>query len=567
MRSYAFCLLFAIASACRASQASPISTCVTDDDCNAGAVCMDLGDGVRCHAARHAAPDASIPESDAGTEDDAEADAAAGDPLAADPCAEDNGGCAPQVSCETSGKARSCGACPDGYTGDGIGHDGCVDVDECSAGSDDCSAPERCENQLGSFRCGECSDGFRPEGTDRCVARWTQLLGSSGDEYARGVAIDADDHVYVVGSTSGEMAGGHNHGSDDAFLIKYDSDGRWLWSVQLGTAGSEIATDVVVDSHGNVTLFGSTDGSFEGQSNRGGFDLFLARYTAKGKLSWLRQFGSDADDNSASAAIDGDDNLVATGFTEGDLDGHGSAGSSDLFVVIYDAEGEQRYLQQLGTTETDIGTGVAVDLQGNVLVTGETYGDMGSEENAGDVDLFVAKFDSDGEPQWTHQLGTFGADGASAIASVEGGNAYIAGFTSGALGSDEAAGQRDGFVLKYDGAGSEHWTRQLGTSSADSINAVAVDRWGSAYVTGVAGAGLAGESASHGLFVAKYDSAGLREWVRQVSALDSAIDIAIDSEDHAYVVGFTGGDLDGHESAGGSTDAFVVKFDDAGNRL
>jgi len=486
--------------------------------------------------------------------------------LPADPCAIDNGGCAPQVSCKRAGRSRRCGACPEGYSGDGIGAAGCVDVDECSAGTDDCLAPDRCQNLVGGFRCGECAEGFRAEGADRCVPRFTQLLGSAGDEYARGVAIDGEDHIYVVGSTSGDLAG-DNQGQDDAFLIKYDSDGALLWSVQLGTAGDEIATDVVVDRAGEVTLLGSTDGRFEGQSNRGGFDLFLAHYTAGGELSWLRQVGSEADDNGASAAVDGDGNVVATGFTEGDLAGDGSAGSSDVVLVSFDADGEPRYLRQLGTAQTDLGTGVAIDLNGNVLVTGETYGDLASEENAGDVDLFVAKFDSHGAPQWTHELGTFGADGGSAITAVEGSNAYVVGFTTGALGSEQPAGQRDGFVLKYDGGGSEHWTRQLGTGSSDSINAVAVDRWGSAYVAGVAGGALPGESAAHGLFVAKYDSAGVLEWVRQVSALDSALDIAIDSEDHAYVVGFTGADLDGHQTAGGASDGFIVKFDDAGNRL
>jgi hypothetical protein len=564
MRTYALCMLL-IAAACRATQASPISTCVSDDDCKVGAICMDLGDGQRCHADEDVDLDEATDDDERGDQTRDGSDAGS-EQRAADPCARGNGGCAPQVSCTASGRSRSCGDCPEGYSGDGIGADGCEDIDECSAGTDDCSTPERCQNQLGGFRCGDCGDGYRAEGAELCVPRFTQLLGSAGDEYARGVAIDGEDHVYVVGSTSGDLAG-DNHGEDDAFLIKYDSDGALLWRVQLGTAGDEIATDVVVDQAGEVTLLGSTDGTFEGQSNSGGFDLFLAHYTAKGELSWLRQVGSEADDNGASAAVDGDGNVIATGFTEGDLGGDGNAGSSDVVLVSFGPDGEQRYLRQLGTGETDIGTGVAIDLNGNVLVTGETYGDLDSEENAGDVDLFVAKFDSDGDEQWTHQLGTFGADGGSAITTVEGSNAYVVGFTTGALGSEEPAGQRDGFLLKFDGGGSEHWTRQLGTGSSDSINAVAVDRWGSAYVAGVAGGALPGESALHGLFVAKYDSAGVREWVRQVSALDSAVDIAIDSEDHAYVVGFTGGDLDGHESAGGVSDGFIVKFDDAGNRL
>ena len=94
------------------------------------------------------------------------------------------------------------------------------------------------------------------------------------------------------------------------------------------------------------------------------------------------------------------------GFTYKYLEGNTSAGSYDLFVVKYNSSGTKKWTQQLGSSSRDHARGVATDSSGNVYVTGDTYGGVDGNTNAGYNDLFVVKYNSSGTKQWTKQFGS-----------------------------------------------------------------------------------------------------------------------------------------------------------------
>lgn len=111
-------------------------------------------------------------------------------------------------------------------------------------------------------------------------------------------------------------------------------------------------------------------------------------------------------------------------------------------------------------------------------------------------------------PAWTRQLGTSSYDGASDVATDSAGNVYVVGSTNGGLDGNTNSGLYDLFVVKYDSAGLKQWTRQLGTSSDDYTTGVATDSAGNCYVAGGTEGGLDGNTNSNSgysdLFVLKY---------------------------------------------------------------
>ncbi|MCB0111983.1 MAG: hypothetical protein KDE53_38935, partial [Caldilineaceae bacterium] len=174
------------------------------------------------------------------------------------------------------------------------------------------------------------------------------------------------------------------------------------------------------------------------------------------------------------------------------------------------------------------------------------------------------------DPLWVRQFGSAGHDSAQSIA-VDSGSVYIGGDVTETLPGQVSAGARDAFVRKYDLAGSEQWTRQFGTPQDDSVSGVAVSTRG-VYLAGYTAGALAGQSTAGGddSFVRAYDTTGNELWTRQFGsdATDRAAQVA--SHDAAlYVVGDTYGALPGQTniSQQGSSDAFVRKYDLAGNDL
>ena len=88
-----------------------------------------------------------------------------------------------------------------------------------------------------------------------------------------------------------------------------------------------------------------------------------------------------------------------TGYTSGALDGNTSTGSSDIFVVKFNSSGTKQWSSQQGTSSSDSARGIAIDSSRNVYVAGYTLGALDSNNNAGDRDIFVIKFNSDGIKQ------------------------------------------------------------------------------------------------------------------------------------------------------------------------
>ncbi len=264
----------------------------------------------------------------------------------------------------------------------------------------------------------------------------------------------------------------------------------------------------------------------------------------------------DAGDWGHAIATDSNANVFIAGTTEGFLDGNAFYGKSDFFLIKYDSTGQRLWARQLGTTLWDNAHGVATDSGGNAYVAG-TAG-WGLDGNpAGLGGLFVVKYNSAGARQWTRQLGTSTSESVGGVATDSGDNVYVAGHTSGGLDGNTSAGGDDLYLVKYNSAGVKQWTRQLGSSGGDLASGVATDTADNIYVVGTTGGNLDGNISAgfEDLFVVKYDAAGNKQWTRQLGGTfdvdraignDHALAVATDGGNNVYVVGETNTHLDGN---------------------
>jgi len=247
---------------------------------------------------------------------------------------------------------------------------------------------------------------FTPTGT---LMRNYQY-GTTGDESGEAIALvtaaTGSVSVYVTGSTYGDF-GGVNAGLTDLFVMKLDPEvmSTPVWVRQTGTPFEDQVKAITTDGAGAVYVAGLTYGGLDGNTNAdttgATSDVFILKYDANGqKQGTAVQLGSSNSDGANAIAVDANGAIIVAGFTSGAIGNNVSAGNDDIFVAKYDpATPAWAWIKQTGTTGYEQASGIAVDPQGNVIMTGDTTGGLDGNTNAGLSDLFLMMYDSAGVRQ------------------------------------------------------------------------------------------------------------------------------------------------------------------------
>jgi uncharacterized protein (TIGR03437 family) len=340
---------------------------------------------------------------------------------------------------------------------------------------------------------------------------YSTYYGGNGADYAYAVAVDSIGNTYVaggVGSTSFDI-----RGPEDGFVLKLSPSGSKLYSTFLGGAGVDEAKGIAVDIQGNVYVVGNTGSLDFGTKNPiqaktgGSGDAFVAKLNQAGALVYASYLGGSGIDTASAVAIDPTGNAYVVGSTFStdfptQKPFQGARGAQeDAFVTKINPAGTAWvYSTYLGGNNVDEGNAIAVDATGNAYVTGYTASTnfplqspfRGS--NAASVDAFVTKINPAGSALvYSTYLGGSATDYGTAIAVDSSGSAYVTGIvtsddfpTVNAI--DNKLGSHavdDAFVTKFNPSGSALvYSTYLGGGSADDPYALALDQAGNVYVTG-----------------------------------------------------------------------------------
>lgn len=262
---------------------------------------------------------------------------------------------------------------------------------------------------------------------------WTVMWGTAGSEQGFGLCAGAPGVVFAAGSTNQALAGMHQ-GNFDAYLSKHGGIGDILWNRQWGTPQDDSANGVAMGPDGSIYVVGNTTGTFPMNTSAGGNDAFLSKFDALGEWLWTRQWGSAGSDTGYNVVVDASHVIYVSGYTNGEMVPGGLAGGFDVFLTSFYSDGSQGWTRQWGTAQHDFGWGgLRLDSTGAVYVTGETWGDLDGQINAGSADLFVTKFLPDGTKSWTRLWGDAVDDLGRDLAVGSDGRIHVLGKTSGVL--------------------------------------------------------------------------------------------------------------------------------------
>ena len=447
----------------------------------------------------------------------------------------------------------------------------------------------------------------------------TTYVGGTGSDFGDAVAVDSADNIVVIGRTSASdyptTVGAYDvsaNGSTDVVVSKLSEDGSsLLWSTYLGGSASDEPVEVAVDGSDRVVVVGSTTsanfpvtGGVHDTTANGNYDAFVSRLAADGaSLVSSTYLGGASSDELRSVDLDSTGNAVlggvtySSGFptTAGTWD-QTYSGSMDGFVAKVSAAGTLLWSTFVGSTADDSVRGVSVDSGDAVHMTGNTNSSSfpttaGAYDTTlnGGLDGWYGTLSSTGA---SLTYGTFiGGPGAdygwdvdvvSPTQAVVVGETQASGFptTVGAYDTTYGGGS-DGWIARFDqsqtGSAALTWSTLLGGGGSDWANAVVVDVYERAHVTGVlASSGLATVGApdttlggsSDAMILVLSPDGSTDEFLSYVggSSGEAAYTVALDSQRRAVIAGDTSsGDLATtvgayDTSLGGSADVFVTRF-------
>jgi hypothetical protein len=301
---------------------------------------------------------------------------------------------------------------------------------------------------------------------------------------------------------------------------------------------------------------------------------------------------------------------------------HSGGGAHDIFVLKLDSSGVHQWHTFFGANgNSDVATGIALDSDSNIYVTGRSFGTWNGGPGScvtpgispcplqaftGNSDIFVLKLDGAGAYQWHTFYGALSSfDFGNAIATDNNSNIYITGKSNATWNGPGScvtpgtspcplnaySGGYDLVALKLNSSGAYQWHTFFGGSGSNEAgNGVTTDSSGNVYLTGYTGSAWNGPGScvtpgtppcplhvytgGNDLLVLKLNGSGAYQWHTFYGSAgndDGGSGIALDSSGNIYVAGYSmynnWGDNPINDHSGGYYDIAVLKLSNDGAYL
>jgi Secretion system C-terminal sorting domain len=393
------------------------------------------------------------------------------------------------------------------------------------------------------------------------------------------------------------------------FLTKLDSLGNFKWAKKLDSnlVVNSFVVDhksnlLITGSFAGTADFDPSTSTSNLTSN-GSKDAFILKLDSNGIFVWAKKMGSTGDDGANCITLDLLENIFTTGYFEGtsDFDPNSgtsnlvSLGSKDIFVSKLDSSGNFLLAKSMGLYGSDVALEIAIDNQNNILTVGAfnstiDFDPSNSSTNLtplGTKDVFISKLNASGNFVWAKQFGGTNYASSPLIEIDSFDNYYISGDFNGTIDFDPSSGifnltnsnSSNVFITKLNSLGNFIWAKQFG----GSIYSSALDKFGCIYSIGNFG-GTTDFDPGNGIcnltsvgnitgdiFISKLDSSGSFEWAKNfgnTSYFTQGSSISINSKNQIFTTGSYAISIDFDpspniytlNSASGTSDVFVQKL-------
>lgn len=311
-------------------------------------------------------------------------------------------------------------------------------------------------------------------------------------------------------------------------------------------------------------------------------------------FQWSRSGISEGYEYGNAIVCDDSGNVYVTGQIEFTTDFGGGmrftvAGQHDIFTAKYSPSGTLLWVKPAGGSDGDVGSGIGLDAQRNVYITGEYettcyFGPNDSVKSAVGNDIFIAKYNTNGVLQWVRGCGGSGDNRGRAIAVDPQGYSYSTGAFRGTAAFNginvSAGGGADIYIAKYTPNGNAVWVKKAGGSKDDRGRGIVLDGQGNfILVSSITESATFGSQTvndpkgRNSVAITKYDTSGTAQWARVIGGCcdtSRAYSPSLDEFGNIYITGYfkdtiTIGSIQLISS--GSSDIFIAKYSPSGSVL
>jgi hypothetical protein len=276
--------------------------------------------------------------------------------------------------------------------------------------------------------------------------------------------IDDDGAVYITGTGKITLPYPYNYDIHWAFLKKLIPDNDMGWTQKWGYVSHSpecVSANVNVSAFGNINLSGSLHGYLPGlwvdldpgpeTDMHPAPSFYISKFDQYVTFIWARSWQCQETETATAPYIASDDfdNIYLAGqfqetmdFDPGDgVEEHTSNGQFDAFLCKLNSDGEFLWVCTWGGPDSEGADGILVDNLGNIFVLGNYQGTVDFDPNNGGweqtsnggEDIFLSKFDNDGNFQWVRTWGGSNDDAAYTIKANDSGDIYVAGYFRGSI--------------------------------------------------------------------------------------------------------------------------------------
>jgi len=305
----------------------------------------------------------------------------------------------------------------------------------------------------------------------------SKTFGGIDYDYILNTIQTSDGGYIAVGSTrsnDGDISG--NHGNEDGWIIKVDSNGNKVWSKCLGGSGDDSFFKIIETADGGFMIVGvtiATSGDFT--SNGSSFNGLMIKLSSTGEKVWAKTFGGSYTDYLWDVVQTADNGYIAVGYTSSsDGDIQGFQGINDGWIIKVDSNGNKLWSKTFGGTSGDFLYGIVKTSDDGYVAAGKTYSTGGDIlDSHGKWDGWIIKINSIGEKVWSKCFGGSSTDYLNSIATTSDGGFIAVGETEsndGDLSGNH--GQWDGWIIKINSTGQKVWAETYGESGKDYLTDV-----------------------------------------------------------------------------------------------